>query len=237
MEKRVSTYSMTENIVFGAQVGLYMARTAVQYVREKLDCRRASLAACGLAGTLALSCVAVQIDGHEADGSVAVESAESFGVPEPVEGVDAYVGSVHVPEIPAEIILPSHTNDTPESTLREAIAPYYGSEELQEFGKEYVPANIELAYEIARRAFPDFYTSEQMGALVTLWEHESRWDHMVVNKQSGAFGIAQSNPRSGAKMPKRNAPASQIRWGLNYISERYGTPVAALTHWQEFGWY
>ena len=31
--------------------------------------------------------------------------------------------------------------------------------------------------------------------------------------------------------------ADQILWGLNYIAVTYGSPVAALSHEQTYGWY
>lgn len=35
----------------------------------------------------------------------------------------------------------------------------------------------------------------------------------------------------------RTNPATQIRWGLNYIKGRYGSPSAALAFWQANNWY
>ena len=32
-------------------------------------------------------------------------------------------------------------------------------------------------------------------------------------------------------------PATQIKWGLGYIKDRYGTPSAAWSYWQANGWY
>ena len=32
-------------------------------------------------------------------------------------------------------------------------------------------------------------------------------------------------------------PATQIRWGLDYIRGRYGTPCSAWSHSQRTGWY
>lgn len=117
------------------------------------------------------------------------------------------------------------------------IEIYYGSDNLQEFGEEYVPNNIRLAYDIVQDNFPSFYSDAQMKALIKLWERESAWNHLIVNPESGAFGIAQSNPQSGAKMPTIGSAESQIRWGLSYIENRYGSPIQALLHSDEKGWY
>jgi hypothetical protein len=58
---------------------------------------------------------------------------------------------------------------------------------------------------------------------------------------SGAYGIPQALP--GSKMASagsdwQNNPETQIRWGLNYIASRYGTPCNAWYQWQAHGgWY
>ena len=80
----------------------------------------------------------------------------------------------------------------------------------------------------------------EMMALITLWNRESQWQPLVVNKESGAYGIPQSLPAE--KMAEfgddwRTNYKTQIQWGLNYISQRYGTPSKALKHSDETGWY
>ena len=32
-------------------------------------------------------------------------------------------------------------------------------------------------------------------------------------------------------------PATQIRWGLGYIADSYGTPCSAWAHSQSYNWY
>ena len=60
------------------------------------------------------------------------------------------------------------------------------------------------------------------------------------NASSGAYGIPQALP--GEKMAAvasdwaTNA-ATQITWGLSYISGRYDTPCGAWAHSEEKGWY
>lgn len=67
-------------------------------------------------------------------------------------------------------------------------------------------------------------------ALVLLWYRESGWNPNAYNKSSGACGIPQSKPCS--KMAKfgrdyRFNYKVQVRWGLDYIKKRYGTPSEA----------
>jgi len=74
---------------------------------------------------------------------------------------------------------------------------------------------------------------DQMSCLVSLWNMESGWRWNAYNSSSGAYGIPQSLPADkmsssgGDWMTNGN---TQIRWGLSYISGRYGTPCAAYDH-------
>ncbi|WP_194410839.1 lytic transglycosylase domain-containing protein [Microbacterium cremeum] len=81
---------------------------------------------------------------------------------------------------------------------------------------------------------------DQFACLVSLWSKESGWRYDAYNSSSGAYGIPQALP--GSKMSTAGAdwqtnPATQIAWGLGYISGRYGTPCGAWGHSQSTGWY
>ncbi|MGC5583007.1 lytic transglycosylase domain-containing protein [Ornithinimicrobium sp. W1665] len=81
---------------------------------------------------------------------------------------------------------------------------------------------------------------DQWGCLDSLWMKESGWNHTAMNPSSGAYGIPQSLP--GNKMATAGAdwqtnPATQISWGLGYISDRYGSPCNAWAHSQAVNWY
>ncbi len=80
----------------------------------------------------------------------------------------------------------------------------------------------------------------QFECLDVLWQRESNWNHLAENPSSGAYGIPQSLPANkmasaGADWPTN--PATQISWGLTYISERYGSPCSAWSFWQSNNWY
>lgn len=80
----------------------------------------------------------------------------------------------------------------------------------------------------------------EYNCLVSLWQKESGWNTFASNPSSGAYGIPQSLP--GSKMATAGAdwatnPATQITWGLGYISARYGTPCGAWGASQIKGWY
>lgn len=80
----------------------------------------------------------------------------------------------------------------------------------------------------------------EYSCLVKLWERESNWRWNANNRSSGAYGIPQALP--GTKMASAGAdwrtnPATQIKWGIGYISGRYGTPCGALAHSNDKNWY
>lgn len=81
---------------------------------------------------------------------------------------------------------------------------------------------------------------DQFSCLVNLWDRESGWSVNALNASSGATGIPQALP--GDKMAIAGAdwqtnPATQIAWGLGYISAAYGTPCAAWNHSESNNWY
>jgi hypothetical protein len=81
---------------------------------------------------------------------------------------------------------------------------------------------------------------DQFSCLVALWNRESHWNVYAGNPSTGAYGIPQALP--GSKMASAGAdwadnPATQITWGLGYITGRYGDPCGAWAHSQSSGWY
>jgi hypothetical protein len=79
----------------------------------------------------------------------------------------------------------------------------------------------------------------QFPCLDQLWNEESGWDPYAENPD-GAYGIPQALP--GSKMASAGAdwvssPVTQIRWGLRYIADTYGSPCGAWDHELADGWY
>jgi hypothetical protein len=76
--------------------------------------------------------------------------------------------------------------------------------------------------------------------LYQLWEKESGWSVTATNPGSGAYGIAQANPASqmdSVGSDWQTDATTQIKWGLEYIKDRYGSPAAAWAHETADGWY
>ncbi|MGY4928282.1 aggregation-promoting factor C-terminal-like domain-containing protein [Streptomyces sp. 900105755] len=96
-------------------------------------------------------------------------------------------------------------------------------------------ASAKQAQSIARAMLPVFgWGADQMPSLISLWNGESGWRWNALNPSSGAYGIPQSLPASkmaSAGPDWRTNPATQIRWGLNYIDDRYGSPSHAYSTW------
>lgn len=83
------------------------------------------------------------------------------------------------------------------------------------------------------------FGTDQWGCLDDLWNAESGWRYNAENP-SGAYGIPQALP--GSKMASAGAdwltdPTTQIKWGLGYIKNTYGTPCNAWGHEEADGWY
>lgn len=93
----------------------------------------------------------------------------------------------------------------------------------------------------ARALMADYgWGEDQFSCLDSLWTRESNWKYNAENPSSGAYGIPQSLPAS--KMAEfgddyRTNPITQIKWGLSYIDDRYGTPCSAWGHSESVGWY
>ncbi len=84
------------------------------------------------------------------------------------------------------------------------------------------------------------FGADQFGCLDSLWTRESNWNPAAHNASSGAHGIPQALP--GSKMASAGPnwssdPATQIKWGLGYIQDRYGSPCGAWAHSESHGWY
>jgi len=95
--------------------------------------------------------------------------------------------------------------------------------------------------EVARRLLADHgWADSQFYCLDKLWTRESGWRVHADNPTSSAYGIPQALP--GRRMAEygsdwRDNPVTQIKWGLDYIEDAYGSPCKAWAHSQATGWY
>lgn len=71
----------------------------------------------------------------------------------------------------------------------------------------------------------DYKTVEQ------LIDSESSWNPNSINKSSGACGLTQALPCS--KLGNNwNDPVIALKWGDQYVKDRYGSWIAAWNFWQ-----
>ncbi|WP_062641170.1 transglycosylase SLT domain-containing protein [Streptomyces maremycinicus] len=89
---------------------------------------------------------------------------------------------------------------------------------------------------IARQMVP----ADQFQCFSDIVERESSWNYQADNPTSDAYGLMQALP--GSKMSSAGAdwqtnPATQIKWGLNYMNDRYDSPCGAWQFWQANNWY
>lgn len=84
------------------------------------------------------------------------------------------------------------------------------------------------------------WDAAQFSCLDALWKGESGWNYQATNPSSGAYGIPQSLPAikmASAGADWKTNPITQIRWGLGYIEDVYGTPCEAQGFKSGRGWY
>jgi cell wall-associated NlpC family hydrolase len=98
-------------------------------------------------------------------------------------------------------------------------------------------ANQALAKKMAASMY-GWTGSQWTAGLLPLWTQESGFNAKAQNPTSTAFGIAQFlNSTWGPYGPKTSNPGLQIKYGLEYIHDRYGNPVGAEAHEKAYNWY
>lgn len=94
---------------------------------------------------------------------------------------------------------------------------------------------------LTRALMPQYgLASADFDCIDNIWTQESNWNVHADNPRSSAYGIPQALP--GSKMASegadwRNNPETQIRWGLGYIADRYGSACSAWSFKRSHGWY
>lgn len=138
-----------------------------------------------------------------------------------------------------------------------AIAKKAAAEKAAKEAKERAAAKAAASRDSARASssFPvqSSYTVAQIQAIArqmvaadqfqcfsNIVDHESSWNYQATNASSGAYGLFQALPAgkyASAGADWRTNPATQIKWGLNYMNERYHSPCGAWSFWQANHWY
>ena len=180
---------------------------------------RLAVVSAGVATACAASVVALALPEEPAAArTVAVaDVAAAPAAPAPADAPAAPAPAAAAPEAPAPV-----EQAASRSEERPALAVQDTS-----------PAAVR---ELARSMVP----ASQWAAFSNIISHESSWNVKATNGSSGAYGLAQALP--GSKMAATGSdwktnPETQIRWALDYMNGRYGSPNAAWSFWQNHHWY
>jgi hypothetical protein len=93
--------------------------------------------------------------------------------------------------------------------------------------------------DIARALLPAYgFSADQFSCLDSLYMSESGWRIDADNPTSSAYGIPQAlTELHDLPADYMTSAESQIRWGLEYIQDAYGTPCSAWSFKSGHGWY
>jgi hypothetical protein len=189
--------------------------------------------------TVMLSSVAVAATGVAVSGGM-------LSSPASVSNASANLGSTTTPSIPADKLAERSRDVTTSRSedRREAADPAKEAALAQTQG-DAITRTEDVASgdprDIARALLPEFgFGPEQFSCLDSLYTGESGWRVDADNPTSSAYGIPQALP--GSKMASAGPdwetnPETQIRWGLGYIADRYGSPCGAMDFKNGNGWY
>lgn len=159
----------------------------------------------------------------------------------PLTDPSVAISIANAEEEPLEMIDPGQTLTAEEGAILAADRAQFGVTRLQvrapAAGTPDPGTAQAVAYEmVVARGWGD----SEWSCLVSLWNRESHWNVYAHNTRTDAYGIPQAMP--GSKMASAGSdwqtnPATQITWGLGYITGRYGTPCGAWTSSETRGWY
>jgi len=108
-------------------------------------------------------------------------------------------------------------------------------------------ANEALANQMAASGYG--WHGGQLTCLDELWTRESGFSQYADTRKSGldlpgaavyAYGIPQARPAgkmASAGTDWQTNPATQIKWGLRYLKDVYGSPCVAWSHETANSWY
>lgn len=93
--------------------------------------------------------------------------------------------------------------------------------------------------DIGRALLPEYgFSSDQFSCLDSLWVSESNWRVDADNPTSSAYGIPQAlTELHDLPADYMTSAEAQIRWGLEYIADTYGSPCSAWSFKQANSWY
>ncbi|TQL69846.1 hypothetical protein FB381_3765 [Nocardioides albertanoniae] len=201
------------------------------------------LSVLALGGTGAAVAGGVAYSGPAGDQQLSAGDAASADLPELTDAQRAAIEAESAARGSESSSLSRSSGDRRETAdpAKRAALSVAGSDAQAISGVEEVEIDLRDPKDIAKSMLSDFgWGLDQFSCLEPLWEKESGWNTSAANPSSSAYGIPQALP--GSKMAsagddwETNA-ATQIKWGMGYINDRYGSPCGAWGHSQSNGWY
>ncbi|MGW7444853.1 aggregation-promoting factor C-terminal-like domain-containing protein [Kitasatospora sp. NPDC054795] len=124
--------------------------------------------------------------------------------------------------------------------MRTSAAILAGAAGVTALGAAVVPAVASAAEASPQAIAAQIVPADQLASFSQIIAHESGWNVTATNPSSGSYGLGQALPAS--KMASAGAdwktnPSTQIKWALDYMNTRYGSPNAAWNFWQSHHWY
>lgn len=129
---------------------------------------------------------------------------------------------------------------TKKKTTKKVVAKKYKKSKVRKISLNVYGSKAEMQQYAHELVLSYGWSEYDFQCLVKIVNHESSWNPNAVNKSSFACGLFQSLPCS--KMASAGADyktnyKTQVKWGLGYIKQRYGTPAKAWAFWQKHHWY
>lgn len=204
---------------------------------KKLKIKRSFLlkASAGLLYTLSVICIAAGIMGVNTTQSNSFQSAKSSNV-----NINKTVSTkdlmTSVKTITDKIEAEEKAKKLAEQKAKEEKARQEALKAAQTLATTAPKGEIQqYAHDLVVGSYG--WTESDFSSLVNLWNRESGWNPNS-HSASGACGIPQALPCSKiASSYGSNTWENQVKWGLRYISNKYGSASRAWAFFQNNGWY
>ena len=193
-----------------------------------------------LRSTIVMSTMAVGATGAAVTGGVLGGASTTAGAETPASIVPLAAEVVSAAD--REVILGEREEVVSRTDRREEADPAKKAE-LSTTDGQAMTQSERLAdadpREIGRALLDDFgFSDDQFGCLDALWVSESDWEVDADNPTSSAYGIPQALTQlHDLPADYMTSAESQIRWGLSYIQDSYGSPCSAWSFKQANNWY
>lgn len=122
---------------------------------------------------------------------------------------------------------------SPMSSRSASLIPHIAQVQAEEIENPFDPRSPKgVAWELIK----DKWGVQEWGYFDELVTRESGWNPYSVNASSGACGIPQALPCSKMDVERWDYEG-QLKWMINYIDNRYGTPSEAIKFHDDKNWY